>query len=720
MLKPITLSIDTKTKNIVESYNDITKGDTLILNITMYQNSVSLDLTGQTIHILLRKPDGYNIENILTGVTGNTFSSEFSEQATLAEGEVEGEIQLIDSNGVSISNKFIFVVGETIADDIMEASASSIQTLIDIEKLLAVSISQEVVTSRNGYESLNERLDGSDLKFGNLGVINVKDYGAKGDGSTDDTTSIQNAINYRNLIGKGIIYIPDGTYIVTNIIRLYEGITLFMHSGAIIKRGNGAADLRIFVNGEVGNDTYASGYDGDGNISIIGGTIDLSGDIYPPEIGGYGAVALTFGHSKNIILKNLTIKNGINTHYIELNSTQNATIRDCTFENMTINGINGYEMLQIDAESEEGFPVFGYYDLTTCENIIIENCKFSNGQRGIGTHSSTYDSNGYQILHKNVKIINCTFENMVQYGVRAESWKECIISNNIIKGIGTNGVLLIACQNINIKDNVIDTCESYGIVGYEKTMLDSSVIKNKNINISNNIVKNTTTAGISLHQTNYGLISNNIIEDHILWGMYFKDDNYIKCKNNILRNVGADTVPSSPAIRLDNSNDCELKDNTIKNDSVLYTYLIQLDSTSNRNVLEDNIGDSGSGGVINNSGISTVIINNSDSGWTGISLNGGFSERSSSFTPQYRKIGNRMYLRGNIIGTITANTITPIFTLPSGYRPTQEHDFSIILSGTILAIGFISTSGVVSLKTFSDVTTSTYIPLGNIAPFLVD
>jgi len=44
-------------------------------------------------------------------------------------------------------------------------------------------------------------------------VVNVKDYGATGDGTTNDTTAIQNAIN----ASVGIIYFPAGTYSVTSL-----------------------------------------------------------------------------------------------------------------------------------------------------------------------------------------------------------------------------------------------------------------------------------------------------------------------------------------------------------------------------------------------------------------------------------------------------------------------------------------------------------------------
>jgi hypothetical protein len=49
-------------------------------------------------------------------------------------------------------------------------------------------------------------------------VFNVMDYGAIGDGTTDDTVAVQNTINAANTAGGGIAYFPKGTYLVSTLV----------------------------------------------------------------------------------------------------------------------------------------------------------------------------------------------------------------------------------------------------------------------------------------------------------------------------------------------------------------------------------------------------------------------------------------------------------------------------------------------------------------------
>jgi hypothetical protein len=53
-----------------------------------------------------------------------------------------------------------------------------------------------------------------------LGLFNVKAYGAKGDGVTDDTASIKAAVAAAQLAGGGVVYFPFGSYVISSLISI--------------------------------------------------------------------------------------------------------------------------------------------------------------------------------------------------------------------------------------------------------------------------------------------------------------------------------------------------------------------------------------------------------------------------------------------------------------------------------------------------------------------
>lgn len=57
-------------------------------------------------------------------------------------------------------------------------------------------------------------------------VVNVKDFGAVGDGVTDDTDAIQAAINLLSDKGGGVVYLPAGTYIQSQTLVLKARVKL--------------------------------------------------------------------------------------------------------------------------------------------------------------------------------------------------------------------------------------------------------------------------------------------------------------------------------------------------------------------------------------------------------------------------------------------------------------------------------------------------------------
>lgn len=68
----------------------------------------------------------------------------------------------------------------------------------------------------NDFLNVSHREDGS-LK-GIIHVINVKDFGAKGDGLADDTAAIQTALNDVFSKGGGIVFFPNGNFNHTGLI----------------------------------------------------------------------------------------------------------------------------------------------------------------------------------------------------------------------------------------------------------------------------------------------------------------------------------------------------------------------------------------------------------------------------------------------------------------------------------------------------------------------
>lgn len=115
-------------------------------------------------------------------------------------------------------------------------------------------------------ESLKTRLSNSLIE-------NVKDYGAKGDGTTDDLAAISNAITA--LSGSGDVRFPKGTYLISDDLTVADGIRLVFESGAKIKIAdtktltiNGSVETGLFQIFEYGGASSAVVF-GDGSVEKV-------------------------------------------------------------------------------------------------------------------------------------------------------------------------------------------------------------------------------------------------------------------------------------------------------------------------------------------------------------------------------------------------------------------------------------------------------------------
>lgn len=113
--------------------------------------------------------------------------------------------------------------------------------------------------------------------FGSI-IYNVKAFGAKGDGVTDDTSKISSAITDASATG-GIVFLPPGTYLTGNQTVPYN-VTLWFANGAILSINSGSI---VTINGPIDAGVQQI-FTGSGTVS---GNIQVD-FVYPQWFGAKG------------------------------------------------------------------------------------------------------------------------------------------------------------------------------------------------------------------------------------------------------------------------------------------------------------------------------------------------------------------------------------------------------------------------------------------------
>ncbi len=309
--------------------------------------------------------------------------------------------------------------------------------------------------------------------------IYVEQFGAKGDGQTDDSIAFQNALNY--ISNRCILKLhKNKVYLIANTLKTYKN-TNFNLNGSTIKVNK---KISLFWNFDP-TDTYLL-YNGNGNIEIYNGIID----------GG----VISYIHGENIRFENIIFNSCLWDHFIEICACKDFKIINCEF-----NGIitqtsdrNYVECIQIDVCKRIAFPYFTdennpTYDDTLNKNIYINNCKFTRGNSGfslytaIGSHSWSANLSNY---NDNIKILNCYIENPEHDAIRLYSCSNSNVENCIIKNVGKKGIIIDGnSNNIVVNNNQIYNCTETNIGIYN----NEDAYSKENIFITNNVLKSTGT-----------------------------------------------------------------------------------------------------------------------------------------------------------------------------------------------------------------------------------
>lgn len=388
-------------------------------------------------------------------------------------------------------------------------------------------------------------------------VVNVKDVGATGDGVTDDASAISSALSG----GNKKVYFPAGNYLVKSYLRVQANTEIELHPKAVILNALTTGES-VFLNGIYGNSTYATGYTGDGNIYIHGGTIDCA----PLTAQSKLSQAIAFAHAENIIIDNVRFINNYQNHFIETNACKNVRITRCYFAHSTLTAPGTRECINVDYSYAGGFPHFGGYDNTVCDDVIINACTFEDADVSVGSHAAP-PSGG---AHIGISVINCTIKGMVTSGISPRSWTNSNISNNKITLAGSYGISAFGTRETVFANNIIKgLCALNGIqvtndspnLCYDNlisgnllegvTSTNSIIFSGTNIKVVHNTIKSTGNVGIIISDGNSsnitiqgntivgssfpiilrgptgGLIQGNYLQDYTASGMLIGDNSGI-------------------------------------------------------------------------------------------------------------------------------------------------------------------------------------------------
>lgn len=258
-------------------------------------------------------------------------------------------------------------------------------------------------------------------------TLSVRDLGAAGDGKTNDTLAVQQAIDRCSVLGGGEVALPAGDY-STGALVLRSKVTLRVGQGARIL---GVADLTAYPLAQVrwegrwikGYSALISAEDSD-NIAISGpgaivgnpairGRIERATRLRLPAL-------LEFTNCRNVRVENCETSNGgmwsIHPTYCENVAFRNVVVKS---------GADGI-------------------DVDSCRDVTIEGCDFTTSDDCISLKSGRGEE-GYTINRptEDVRISNCTFN---------DAWFACI-------GIGSE-------TSAGIRNVHIDRCKCLGARTY--------------------------------------------------------------------------------------------------------------------------------------------------------------------------------------------------------------------------------------------------------------
>ena len=361
--------------------------------------------------------------------------------------------------------------------------------------------SHELLSERllHDFNNVNESIENVNKKFVE---INFDTYNPDKTGNVGVDQLLQQALDEIGNAQAGTLIIKNGTYLINKRVSVSGNTTIKMEEHAVILRGSTGV---LFDYGR-NNESY-SGYDGPGNIHIIGGTLDNNLEQlskYPVE----SANMINIRHADNISFTNVKFKNNLTYHVLDINGVSNLRIIDCVFEghkNLLPNTAKEKEAIQISEIMKGGVGGPGEWDGTPCKNVIITGCTFkpSNLAGGfdvaIGNHASIHN-----VFQENIKITNNTFEDCT-IGIKPFKWNNVEMSGNTF--LNNNECIHVS----SVKGNMNSANDVNGVPSKQSQGGDIYTIKD---NLFKNYKKTAVGVYGEEHNNSIGYVGNIRVNDN--------------------------------------------------------------------------------------------------------------------------------------------------------------------------------------------------------------